>query len=64
MPDRLVIMPGNKLGLIEVKAPGGKPRPLQEHRLQQLHDLGAKAYVLDSPDLNEINRILDEISAS
>lgn len=35
MPDRMVLMPGGRIGFVEVKAPGEKPRPLQtsRHRL-------------------------------
>lgn len=29
VPDRLVILPGNRLYLIETKAPGGRVRPAQ-----------------------------------
>lgn len=36
-PDRLVLLPDGKFGLVEVKAPGKKPRVLQEHRHDQLH---------------------------
>ena len=32
MPDRIVILPGGKIGFVEVKAPGKKPRPLQVSR--------------------------------
>ena len=29
MPDRIVLLPGRHFGLVEVKAPGERPRPLQ-----------------------------------
>lgn len=29
MPDRLVLLPGGKIGFVEVKAPCKEPRPLQ-----------------------------------
>ena len=29
MPDRLVLLPGGKIGFGEVKVPGKEPRPLQ-----------------------------------
>ena len=29
MPDRLVLLPGGKIGFVEVKVPGKEPRPLQ-----------------------------------
>ena len=39
MPDRLVMLPKARIGFVEVKAPGAKPRPLQVKRLGQLQDL-------------------------
>ena len=36
MPDRIVLMPGGRLAFVEVKAPGKKPRPLQEARHKKL----------------------------
>ena len=32
MPDRLALLPGGRMAFVEVKAPGKKPRPLQEAR--------------------------------
>lgn len=29
MPDRLILLADGKMGFVEVKAPGQKPRPLQ-----------------------------------
>ena len=29
MPDRMVLLPNGRIGFVEVKAPGEKPRPLQ-----------------------------------
>ena len=59
MPDRLVLLPGGKLGFVEVKAPGKEPRPLQVVRHGLLRRLGFKVYVLDDPE--QIGGILDEI---
>lgn len=59
MPDRLVLLPHGKVGFVEVKAPGGKPRPIQISRHRLLRRLGFKVYVLDSAD--DIHRVLDEI---
>ncbi|WP_029200900.1 VRR-NUC domain-containing protein [Oribacterium sp. NK2B42] len=62
MPDRIVLLPGAKIGFVEVKAPGKKPRPLQVSRLTLLRKLGFKVYVLDEPD--QIGGILDEIRST
>ena len=59
MPDRLVLLPGGKIGFVEVKAPGKEPRPLQVARHGLLRRLGFKVYVLDTPE--QIGGILDEI---
>lgn len=59
MPDRLVLLPGGKIGFVEVKASGKEPRPLQVARHGLLRRLGFKVYVLDAPE--QIGGILDEI---
>ncbi len=59
MPDRIVLLPEGKIGFVEVKAPGKKPRPLQAARHGLLQRLGFKVYVLDGPE--QIGGILDEI---
>ncbi|MDW7651721.1 MAG: VRR-NUC domain-containing protein [Bacillota bacterium] len=56
MPDRLVLLPEGKIAFVEVKAPGMKPRPLQEARHELLRQLGFKVYVLD--DEKQIHEIL------
>ena len=59
MPDRLVLLPGGKIGFVEVKAPGKEPRPLQVARHGLLRRLGFKVYVLDATE--QIGGILYEI---
>lgn len=60
VPDRVVILPGSPVAFVEVKAPGGTPRPAQAVRIRQLRDLGVKVFVLDDPSQVEV--ILDEIA--
>ena len=62
MPDRIVLLPGGRIGFVEVKAPGEKPRPLQLSRHGLLQRLGFKVYVLD--DEQQIGGILDEIQTT
>lgn len=50
MPDRIVLMPGGRIGFVEVKAPGQKPRKLQIRRHVRLRHLGFPVFVLDDPD--------------
>ena len=59
MPDRLVMLPKARICFVEVKAPGAKPRPLQERRHKQLRDLGFHVSVLDDPE--QIPGILKEV---
>lgn len=59
MPDRMVLMPGGRIGFVEVKAPGEKPRPLQLSRHRLLRRMGFKVYVLDGAE--QIKIILQEI---
>lgn len=39
MPDRMVLLPNGKIGFVEVKAPGEKPRALQLARHRMLRKL-------------------------
>jgi len=50
MPDRMVLLPGGRIGFVEVKAPGKKERPLQKRRHKQLRALGFYVAVLDDPE--------------
>lgn len=62
VPDRIALLPGGKMAFVEVKAPGKKPRPLQEARHRLLRQLGFKVYVLD--DVRQIGGIIDEIQST
>ena len=62
VPDRLVLLPGGRLGFVEVKAPGKRPRPLQLARHRLLRRLGFKVYVLD--DERQIGGIIRDIQSA
>lgn len=62
VPDRIALLPGGRMAFVEVKAPGKKPRPLQEARHRLLRQLGFKVYVLD--DAGQIGGIIDEIQST
>lgn len=62
VPDRLVFLPDGKFGMVEVKAPGEKPRSLQVSRHRLLSKLGFKVFVLDDP--KKIGGILNEIQST
>lgn len=59
MPDRMILLPKGRIGFVEVKAPGKKPRPLQERRHKQLRHLGFQVLILDGPE--KIAEILKEV---
>ena len=59
MPDRLVLLPSGRMGFVELKAPGKKPRALQLARHRLLRRLGFKVYVID--EINQIDSVLEEI---
>ena len=59
MPDRLALLPGGRMGFVELKAPGKKPRALQEARHRLLRRLGFKVYVIDG--IGQIDSVLEEI---
>ncbi len=49
VPDRIVFFQGMTV-LVELKAPGKKPTPLQIARHKELEKLGQKVLVLDSKE--------------
>lgn len=59
VPDRIVILPGGKIGFLELKAPGEVPRKDQKHRIWQLHKLGCTADYADSKE--GVDRFLSEL---
>ncbi len=59
VPDRIILMPEGRIAFVEVKAPGEKPRPLQQSRHRLLRRLGFKVYVLDT--LEDIEKIISEL---
>ena len=62
VPDRIILLPGRKIAFVELKAPGKKPRPLQEKRKRQLEALGFPVYVIDRAE--QIGGVLDEICST
>lgn len=60
MPDRLILLADGKMGFVEVKAPGQKPRPLQLKRHAMLRRLGYQVFVLDA--IEAIPRVLETIA--
>ena len=53
-PDRIVILPGRPAFWVELKSKGERPRPLQQHRIEELRALGQKVYVADSKTIIDL----------
>ena len=53
VPDRIVVLPGGRIGFVELKRPGEAPRKLQQFRRQELEGLGCYTAVVDSPECAE-----------
>ena len=62
LPDRLVLFFPAKTVFVELKAPGGKMRPLQEKRKRQLEQLGFLVFCVDSTD--QIEEVLHAIQST
>ena len=62
VPDRLLLFHRGQMAFCEVKAPGKKPRPLQERRIAQLRALGFRVYVVES--VVQIGGMICEIQSS
>lgn len=48
VPDRIVILPGGKIGFAELKAPGKKPRRLQKAVIRDLYRRGCRVATIDN----------------
>ena len=60
VPDRIVILPGGKIGFAELKAPGKKPRRLQRNVLRKLYRLGCIVCVID--DLKSVENFIRRLA--
>lgn len=49
VPDRICLKAGRVI-FVELKAPGKKPRPIQNRRIKQLQGQGFQVFVIDSTD--------------
>ena len=62
VPDRIILIAFGKIGFVEVKAPGEKPRKIQLKRHRELKALGFNTYILD--DESQIGGIIDAIRST
>lgn len=50
VPDRLCMFPGGWAVFVEMKAPGGKLRPIQEKRHEEIRGIMLPVYTIDSQE--------------
>lgn len=51
VPDRILLLPGGRMFLVELKRPGGRPRPIQRAMHARLERLGFPVHVVDDADM-------------
>lgn len=58
-PDRAVMLPGNKVCWIEMKAPGGRTSPQQEYWIRKQREAGHNVFVCDSVEsaINAVTQV-------
>lgn len=56
-PDDWCFFPSGLLIIVECKAPGGKPRPIQEYEISLLRSYGFTVHVVDSKE--DVDSILE-----
>lgn len=61
VPDRLVVLPEGRIGFVELKRKGEKPRKQQMHRIRELEGMGCFTAVVD--DLETAERVIARIQA-
>lgn len=59
VPDRLIVSPPGTVTFVELKRPGGKPRPLQLVSMRRLQRVGARVRVADTQ--TTVDTIIDEL---
>lgn len=59
VPDRIVVLPGGRIGFVELKRPGEIPRKLQQFQLGELERLGCYTAVVDS--VEQAEAVISEI---
>jgi hypothetical protein len=50
VPDRLILIPNGYQMFVELKRPGGKPRPDQVRMIEKFRDFGQLVHVVDSKE--------------
>ncbi len=59
VPDRLIVLPGGKVGFAEMKRPGGKTTKLQEHQISFLKSLDCNVEVIST--IEQIDKFIEKL---
>lgn len=59
LPDRMVLMPHNKIAFVELKTTGQKPRRIQVFMHNKLRNLGFRVEVIDT--VEGVNNFINNI---
>lgn len=59
LPDRMVLMPHNKIAFVELKTTGQKPRRIQVFMHNKLRNLGFRVEVIDT--IEGVNNFINSI---
>ena len=62
VPDRLIVLPGNRIYFAELKRPGGKTSQLQNRQINRLNALGCSVSVIDSKE--GVDKFLNDIQST
>lgn len=62
VPDRLIVMPDNRIYFVELKRSGGKTSHLQNRQIGRLRDLGCSVSVIDSKE--GVGKFLNDIQST
>ena len=62
MPDRIVLMSEGRMAFVELKAPGKKPRRIQEKRISDLKALGYRVFVVDT--FERVKEVIDAVQSA
>lgn len=62
LPDRIILLPGGKIGFVETKATGKKARKAQDYQHRRLRKLGFKVFIPDSYE--QVQKAINEIQST
>jgi len=62
VPDTVIMLPKHGMMMVEFKAKGKKPEPIQEFRIKEINQHGGRAFCADSLDSfkSQINHLTNE----